>query len=138
MRSLARSPRLAVVVNPHAYGVRRAPGLAERLRALVGGDGEVVVTRTPADLAAAARRFAGEGVPLVATCGGDGTNLSTLTALVRAYDGAPLPIFAILRGGTVNTVAQNLGVRGRPDAILGRLAAAVRIDREVEIGRAHV
>jgi diacylglycerol kinase (ATP) len=118
--------RLAVVLNPNAHGVRRAPGLAERLRAIVGDSGEVVVTHTAAELAASARRFAAAGVELVAACGGDGTNLATLTELVRAYGPDQLPRFAILRGGTVNTVAGNLGVRGRPEELLGRLVVALR------------
>jgi len=117
--------KLAVILNPNALGVRRAPGLADRLRRVADG-AEVVATRTPGELAAAARRFADDGVELVATCGGDGTNLSTLTELVRAYGRQRLPAFAILRGGTVNTIAGNLGIRGRPDEILGRIVAAAR------------
>lgn len=77
--------KLAVVLNPNALGVRRAPGLADCLRRVVDGAGEVVVTRTPSELASAARRFADAGVALVASCGGDGTNLSIVTELVRAY-----------------------------------------------------
>jgi diacylglycerol kinase family enzyme len=118
--------KLAVVLNPHALGVRRSPGLVDRLRRVADGAGQVVITRTPRELAEAARRFAGDGVDVVAACGGDGTNLSTVTELVRAYGAARLPAFAILRGGTVNTIAQNLGIRGRPEEILGRLVAAAR------------
>lgn len=117
--------KLAVILNPNALGVRRAPGLGDRLRRVAGG-AEIVATRTPGELAAAARRFADDGVELVATCGGDGTNLSTLTELVRAYGRQRLPAFAILRGGTVNTIAANLGIRGRPEELLGRIVAAAR------------
>jgi diacylglycerol kinase (ATP) len=127
--------RLAVIMNPHALGVRNTPGLVERLRALLGSDGEVVVTPTPAELTAAARRFAGEGVPLVATCGGDGTNLLTLTELVRAYGPERMPTFAILRGGTVNTVAANLGIAGRPEVLLARLVAAARVGAVPTVGQ---
>jgi len=119
------SRRIAVVLNPNALGVRRSRGLQDRLRSVLDGAGEVVVTRTPADLAAAARRFASDGVGIVAACGGDGTNLTTLTELVHAY-GSALPTFAILRGGTVNTIAQNLGIAGRPEEVLARLVVAAR------------
>ena len=118
--------KLAVVLNPNALGVRRSPGLASSLRRVCDGAGEIVVTRTPSELAAAARRFAGDGVEVVAACGGDGTNLSTVTELVRAYGPQRLPTFAILRGGTVNTIAQNLAIRGKPDEILARLVGAAR------------
>jgi diacylglycerol kinase family enzyme len=71
------------------------------------------------------RRFLDARVEVIATCGGDGTNLSTLTALVRAA-GERLPTFALLRGGTVNTVAENLGVRGEPEQLLARLVSSLR------------
>jgi diacylglycerol kinase family enzyme len=127
--------KLAVILNPHALGVRRAPGLADRLRRVVDGAGEIVVTRTPAELTEAARRFASDGVDVVAACGGDGTNLSTVTELVRAYGPERLPTFAILRGGTVNTIAQNLAIRGKPDQILGRLVAAARSGGIATVGQ---
>jgi diacylglycerol kinase family enzyme len=127
--------KLGVVLNPNALGVRRAPGLGERLQRVCDGAGEVVVTRTPGELAAAARRFADDGVELVAACGGDGTNLSTVTEIVRAYGRQRLPTFAILRGGTVNTIAQNLAIRGKPDQILGRLVAAARSGGIATVGQ---
>jgi diacylglycerol kinase family enzyme len=124
------SRRIAVVLNPNALGVRRARGLGDELRRVLGDAGEVAVTRTPAELGAAVRRFPGDGIGIVAACGGDGTNLSTLTELVHAY-GASLPTFAILRGGTVNTIAHNLGIGGRPVDVLSRLVAAARSSDEI-------
>ncbi|HUS65058.1 MAG TPA: diacylglycerol kinase family protein [Kofleriaceae bacterium] len=115
--------RIGVVLNPNALGVRRRPGMRERLQQILGHRGEVIETRTPEDLAAAARHFAEGGVHVVGTCGGDGTNLSTVTEMVRAYGVDHLPTFAILRGGTVNTIAENLAIRGKPEEILGRLVA---------------
>jgi diacylglycerol kinase family enzyme len=119
---------IGVILNPNALGVRRRPGLRERLQQLVGSEGEVIETRTPEALAGAARRFADAGHRIVATCGGDGTNLSTITEMVRAYGRDRLPMFAILRGGTVNTIAENLQIRGRPEEILARLVACARED----------
>src|SRR5581483_5397305 len=106
--------RIGVILNPNALGVRRRVGLRARLYALLDGIGELVETPTPADVDAVVRRFLDARVEVIATCGGDGTNLSTLTALVHAA-GERLPTFALLRGGTVNTVAENLGVRGEPE-----------------------
>ena len=37
---------------------------------------------------------------------------------MRAYGRERLPAFAILRGGTVNTIAQNLDIHGKPEEIL--------------------
>src|SRR5438105_14360678 len=108
---------IGVVVNPNALGVRRRRGLRERLTALAGRHAEVVETHTPAELGAAVDRFHAAGVSVIATCGGDGTNLSTITETVRAWGAKPLPTIAILRGGTVNTIAENLSIHGEPDAI---------------------
>lgn len=115
--------KIAVILNPHALGVQRDPGLVQRLERVLGRAGEVVVTQSPDELGQAMQRLRRQGVEWVATCGGDGTNLSTLTALIRAYGPERLPRFALLRGGTVNTVARNLGIHGRPDLLLARLIA---------------
>jgi diacylglycerol kinase family enzyme len=120
---------IGVIINPQAMGVRRRRGLRDRLQALAGRWAEVVETRTPADLRAAIERF--RGLPVIATCGGDGTNLSTITEVVRACEGKPLPTIAILRGGTVNTIAENLGIHGEPDAIFERLVGWVARGEEV-------
>src|SRR5262245_7524841 len=112
---------IGVIVNPNALGVRRRRGLRERLTALAGRHAEVIETRTPAELRVAIERFRAAGKRVLATCGGDGTNLSTITETVRAWGEESLPTFAILRGGTVNTIAENLGIHGEPDAIFERL-----------------
>ena len=84
---------IGVIINPNARGVARDRGLAARLRTVVGRDGEVVETYSPAQLAAAIDRFAARGCDLVASCGGDGTNLTNpgdyrpyLRALLDALD----------------------------------------------------
>jgi diacylglycerol kinase family enzyme len=117
---------LGVIVNANALGVRRQPGLVERLRVQVGGDGEVVETRSPDDLPALMRAFAAQDIQLLCACGGDGTNRSAASEMVRTFAGRPLPMFAILRGGTLNTVAKNLRIEGRPEQILQPLVDRLR------------
>ncbi len=58
---------------------------------------------------------------MLAINGGDGTAHVVLTAMVLAYGDAPLPAIALLRGGTMNTVASGIGVKGSPAALLGAL-----------------
>jgi diacylglycerol kinase family enzyme len=118
---------LGVILNPNAHHARRSSGaLADRLRRVVGDDGEVIETRTPMELESAIDRMVALGCDPIATCGGDGTNLSVVTELVRRLGEERLPRLAILRGGTVNTVAKNLHIEGRPDEILARLAVRLR------------
>jgi hypothetical protein len=50
-----------------------------------------------------------------------------LTGLLEVYRGGALPRIALLRGGTMNTVARAVGARrGRSDALLEGLARALR------------
>jgi diacylglycerol kinase family enzyme len=60
-------------------------------------------------------------VEVIAACGGDGTNRAVLTEMMHVYTPDRLPRFAILRGGTVNTVAVNLSIHGSPEDVLTRL-----------------
>lgn len=113
---------VGIIVNPRARA-GRDPALPRRLEAelrAAGVAGEVRVTRSPADLEEAARAFAAAGVAVVGVCGGDGTSSATLAALGRCYRRGRLPVLLLLRGGTINTVARNLGVRGRPELLLRR------------------
>jgi diacylglycerol kinase family enzyme len=65
------------------------------------------------------RRF---DIDVLAISGGDGTNHVTLTGFLDVYGGDTIPRVALLRGGTMNTVANSVGVRrGRPEGLLARL-----------------
>jgi diacylglycerol kinase family enzyme len=122
---------IGIITNANAQSLIRDKDLAQRLQGIVGQDGLVYETHTLDELASAVRELHARKVDVLATCGGDGTNLSTLTEMVRTWtpanDTTPaLPNFAILRGGTVNTVAGNVGLRGRPEEILERLVSRYR------------
>jgi diacylglycerol kinase family enzyme len=111
----------ALIVNANAGATRRDPGLPERLRAVANGRVELFVTRSQYDLDCAAQKLAERGYSNVAVVGGDGTASITLTALFHAYGADRLPAIALLRGGTMNTVAASLGVsRRNPSALLRR------------------
>jgi diacylglycerol kinase (ATP) len=109
---------VGIVNNPLAQRNRGRPGLAVRLRARLGDDGELVDASTPGQLAAAVERFRAAGIDLLAVNGGDGTGHRVLTAFARAYGPEPLPRLLLLRGGAMNTVAHGHGIAGSPEAIL--------------------
>lgn len=129
---------IAVLVNPRA-GVARDPRLHDRLRQLLREGGVA-----PDNLVVSVGREALEGelagllqrAPrALAVCGGDGTLSAVADALcaIRARSPSPsvkgdLPPLAPLRGGTVNTIAANLGVRGRPEALLRALLRRLVVD----------
>ncbi|MEO6954859.1 MAG: diacylglycerol kinase family protein [Polyangia bacterium] len=112
-------------MNPRARGVRRDRTLARRLRELARDTAEVMMID---EISSVVARLADERVDLVALVGGDGTTRAVLTAIEPAYRarGLALPRIALLRGGTMNTVARNLGIRGTPEALLERLLDRLR------------
>ncbi|MDW8283466.1 MAG: diacylglycerol kinase family protein [Myxococcales bacterium] len=128
---------MGLIVNPHARR-GRDPELADRLwqvirRAGAQGRTHLVVTPDLAALREAVASFAAKGVPLVATCGGDGTTMATVTELVRAYGPRHLPSLMLLRGGSVNTIARNLHIRGRPEQLLARALERLRVPEDLAL-----
>lgn len=123
-------PRIGVVLNANAGRTRRDPGLADRLRAKLTRDDLLVSTRAPDELTDAAERFRAHGVTLLALVGGDGSASVTLSTFARVYAPEALPPVALLRGGTMNTVANGCATpRGNPESLLSSLAPRVRSGR---------
>ena len=113
---------VAIIVNRNAGALRRDARLIERLRQRAGNAAPIHVTSDLAALRALCERLAREGVQIVGVVGGDGTASVTLTALWQAFQAQPLPQIALLRGGSMNTVASSLGTgKGSPLALLDRL-----------------
>ena len=82
------------------------------------------MTNSLDQLATVARDFRKRGIEILAINGGDGTISRTLTAFIHEYKNngdVPLPQIALLRGGTINVLAGNLGIRGTPEQVLFRL-----------------
>jgi len=98
--------------------MRRRPQLADELRRVSAGRAEVCVTGSLRELREACGSAASRGVDLIAIVGGDGTTSATLSEVLRAYGEARLPQIALLRGGSMNTIATSLGVSSRPPRVL--------------------
>jgi diacylglycerol kinase family enzyme len=100
-----------------------------RLGEIAGDLAIFEITNTFDDLSRAVRRFREANISLLAINGGDGTVARTLTALLKEYGSNPLPRVVLLRGGTINVLACNLGIFGSPESILRRLVRKVRDKR---------
>ena len=111
-----------VFVNPGSRANRRDPGCADQFAKILGASGRVAVPASLELLAEEARLAAAELPSVIGIHGGDGTLHRTLSALVAAYGTRPLPPIAILPGGTMNVVASSLGIRVKPENLLGELA----------------
>jgi diacylglycerol kinase (ATP) len=113
---------IGVVLNPKSRRNLRDPRAASRLARTLGDSGVVREARTIEELYRIAEDFRRDDIDVLAISGGDGTNHVTLTGFIDVYGGATMPQVALLRGGTMNTVANSVGVlKGRPEGILGRL-----------------
>jgi diacylglycerol kinase (ATP) len=118
---------IAVVTNPRSRHNRRNPDLSEALASVLGDGGEIVTPDDLDALAATADRLRERGVDLLCVNGGDGTLHQVLTALIRSWgEATPLPRICLLRGGTMNIVADSVGVRLGPQDMLARVVAARR------------
>lgn len=114
-------PGIGIISNPHSKLNKKNPQRHEYLTYIAGEEGHVAVTHTLDELAKVAEDFKDHGIKILAINGGDGTISQTLTAFIKAYAGFPLPKIAILRGGTINVLAENLGIKGTPEQVLYRL-----------------
>ena len=113
---------IGVVLNPRSRRNLRDPRAADRLARRLGDVGVVRQANSIDELYRIAEDFRRDHIDVLAISGGDGTNHVTLTGFLDVYGGHTMPQVALLRGGTMNTVANSVGVRhGRPEGLLGRL-----------------
>lgn len=116
-----------LIANPSA-GRDRAPELlphvAERLRSLVPGGLEVVLTTARGDGERAAEIAAAEGTGLLLVAGGDGTLNEVVNGVARVRGALERVTFALLPLGTGNDFARALGLPEDLDAALDVVAAA--------------
>lgn len=119
---------IGVISNPRSGKNKRNPGLARRLAYILGDKNILAQPNHLDDLAEVARHFRDRGVEILCINGGDGTAHTVLSTFLREYGDRPLPIVALLRGGTMNTMAKNIGLTGSPESILGRVVNAFAAD----------
>ncbi len=118
-------PGIGVVLNPKSRQNLRDPGASTRLSRRLGDHGVVREARSIDELYRIAEDFKRQDIDVLGISGGDGTNKVTLTGFLDVYREQELPPVAFLRGGTMNTVANAVGVRrGRPEGLLARLVRA--------------
>jgi diacylglycerol kinase (ATP) len=116
---------IGVVLNPKSRRNLRDPGAALRLSRKLGDHGVLRTAGSVEELYRIAEDFRRVAIDVLAISGGDGTGHVTLTGFLNVYDGDTMPHVALLRGGTMNTVANSVGVHhGMPEGLLARLVHA--------------
>jgi diacylglycerol kinase family enzyme len=123
--------KIGIVLNPRSRHLRRHPASIGRLHLMVGDRGLVAESKDLDHIKRVGEDFLAAGVEVIGIAGGDGTAGITIKAFDEVYRqaGIPLPPFALLRGGTMNTVSNALHLpRGTPEKNLARLLAATSDD----------
>lgn len=112
---------LVGVVHNVAAG-RSAESRGRAIERALGSRARVLMPRSRDELGDVARELRAAGIDVLAISGGDGTLHATLSAFHAEYGVAPLPALELLRGGTMNTVADSLRLPRGSKALLERLA----------------
>lgn len=116
---------IGVIFNPRSGRNLRDPRAAGRLARTLGDHGVIREAGSIDELYRVAADFQKLDIDVLGISGGDGTNGTTITGFLDVYQGNALPQIAFLRGGTMNTVANSVGVRrGPPEGLLDRLCRA--------------
>ena len=106
-------PGIGVIFNPRSGRNLRDPRAARRLARSLGDHGVIREAGSIDELYRVAEDFRRLEIDVLGISGGDGTNGTTITGFIDVYEGNALPQLAFLRGGTMNTVANSVGVRRR-------------------------
>ncbi len=114
-------PGIGIILNPYSRSNRSNPERIKKLGFIVGDRGSCHATETLDQVRDLAREFRERDIEILGISGGDGTNHRTLSVFIEVYGDKPLPKVALLRGGTMNNLANQLGIRGAPEKILSTL-----------------
>lgn len=124
---------IGIIANPHSKLNRKNPDRSRYLSYIVGRKGYVAITKSLDQLGEVAHSFKEQEIDILAINGGDGTISQTLTAFYRVYGSDPFPQVALLRGGNMNVLASNLGIKGAPEQILYRLVEKHSMGGETQV-----
>ncbi|MCX8123561.1 MAG: diacylglycerol kinase family protein [Spirochaetes bacterium] len=125
--------KIGVIVNLNSRKYKLSNKHPEGIFENIGGDSIVVkYTKSIDELYDVAVDFKKMGIDYVAPSGGDGTLHHVVTQFAKIY-GANLPPFIILKGGTMNNVANSINLKGDAESILQRAVVAINNEKDIKI-----
>lgn len=126
-------PGIGVVLNPFSKKYKRNPDKLDQMAFIIGDKASCRPTEDLDDLHRVADEFKSRDVDVLAISGGDGTIHCTLTEFIKVYGEKPLPKIYLLRGGTLNTIAATLGIRGNTENLMSNLLIRYHEDQKFEV-----
>jgi hypothetical protein len=130
---------IGVITNPNSRKNRNRPDRAERLQRIVGDMGEVHQTSSVASIKPVLREFLRKRARYWVADGGDGAlhwmlrmGMEILQEDEFAGQAATLPLTLPTKGGTIDFVANNVGIQGDAEGILGTLRSSLERNTIIE------
>lgn len=124
--------RFALIYNPKAKRNRKFPWRMYRYRSIVKPVGDFIVSENLTHLEEVIADLRRRECEIVGICGGDGSIQKTITTVIHEWKGRPLPLFALVKGGTMNTIITALGLRGMGRSYLRALVHKLRHDEPID------
>src|SRR3954467_12083813 len=130
---------IGVITNPNSRKNRNRPDRAERLRRIVGTMGEVHETSSIASIKPVLREFLRKQARYWVADGGDGAlhwmlrmGMEVLQEDEFAGKSVTLPMTLPTKGGTIDFVANNVGIEGNAEGILAMLRKNLERNTQIE------
>ena len=124
--------QIGVITNPNSRKNKNRPNRADRLRQIVGDFGEVRETQTLDSIKPVLRDFLRKRARFWVADGGDGalhwmlrSGLEVLQEEEFAGSSFSMPLTLPTKGGTIDFVANNVGIEGNAESILATLRGDV-------------
>lgn len=130
---------IGVITNPNSRKNRKRPNRANRLQSVLGSLGEVHETATIDSIKPVLREFLRKRARYWIADGGDGAlhwmlrmGMEVLQEPEFARDSTSLPLTMPTNGGTIDFVANHVGIKGDAEALLDALSRSIETGREIE------
>ncbi|MBF0105575.1 MAG: hypothetical protein HQM16_09655 [Deltaproteobacteria bacterium] len=120
---------IGVVLNPFSKKYKKNPDKLNHMAFIIGDKASCKPTDDLDDLYRVAEEFKTRNIDVLAISGGDGTIHCTLTTFINVYGEKPLPKIYFLRGGTLNTIAATMGIKGNTEKLMSDLLIRYHEDR---------
>jgi diacylglycerol kinase family enzyme len=130
---------IGVITNPNSRKNRNRPDRAERLQKIVGSLGEVHETSSVDSIKPVLREFLRKQARYWVADGGDGAlhwmlrmGMEVLQEDEFVDQSMTLPMTLPTKGGTIDFVANNVGIKGDAEGILGTLGRSIERSTIIE------
>lgn len=130
---------IGVITNPNSRKNKNRPDRAERLRRIVGERGEVCETRSLDSIKPVLREFLRKRARYWVADGGDGAlhwmvrmGMEVLQEEEFVGQSLRLPLTMPTKGGTIDFVANNVGIEGNAESLLTTLRQSLERGQAIE------